>query len=109
MKTTIKIFTEAANEKNASVVMNKCRKQLKLETLSECCEPYHKGGYVCRFEAEVPATDWETIPYRLLSLCQRLGYGWQLSGDIEHEFDAWSNDASVVGGNSIHVLCSRLS
>ena len=107
MKTTIKIFTEARNEKNALVVLNKVKNKIEYISLSDTCEPYHKGGYICRFEVDVPNSNWNEMPYELLNLCQSIGHAWQISGSIEEEFDAWSNDLNVPGVNSVHVQCSH--
>ncbi len=105
MKTTIKIFTDATNKKSASVVLEKVKSEIGLGAQSENVEPYHKGGYVCAFEVEVPVSNWGEVPYKLLSLCQSIGRAWQITGSIEEEFDAWSNEASISGVSSVHVQC----
>ena len=107
MNTTIKIFTDATNEKNASGVLGKVKSKIELGSQSESVEPYHKGGYVCAFEVDVPVSNWGEIPYKLLSLCQGIGRAWQITGNIEEEFDAWSNEASISGVSSVHVQCLR--
>ncbi|MES9903673.1 MAG: hypothetical protein ABW168_13490 [Sedimenticola sp.] len=105
MKTTLEIFTDAKNEKNALVVLNKVKNKTKFSSLSERCEPYHKGGFVCNFEVNVHSSNWEEMPYKLLSLCQSIGRSWQVLGSIDEEFDAWSNESSVSGAERIHVQC----
>jgi hypothetical protein len=74
----------------------------------ERCEPYHKGGFVLEIEGTVDGWAWKEAPYKLLLLCQRLGRGWQIAGDIEEEFDAWSNESNISGTESLHVQSSRV-
>jgi len=107
MNTTVKIFTDAKSGKKAFVVLSKIKSKIHSHSLSEKCEPYHKGGYVCSIEIRLPSSSWEEIPYNLLSLCQNIGSAWKISGNIEEEFDAWSNESNVQGVNSVHVQCLR--
>ncbi len=107
MKTTLKIFTDASNDKNALVVLNKVKNNIEFGSQSESCEPYHKGGFVCSLELNISDTGWEEMPYKLLSLCQSIGRAWQITGSIEEDFDAWSNESSISGVGSLHVQCLR--
>ncbi len=107
MKTKIKVYTEAKTEKNALVVLSKIKTKIEFNSYLDICEPYDKGGHICTFEIDVPSQEWTEIPYKLLTICQRIGYAWQLSGNIEEEFDAWSNETNISGVSSVHVQCSR--
>lgn len=107
MKTTLKIFTDAANEKKALVVLNKVKNAIEFGSQSESCEPYHKGGFVCSLQVNISGASWEEMPYKLLSLCQSIGRAWQVAGSIEEEFDAWSNESNITGVSNVHVQCLR--
>jgi len=78
-------------------------------------EPYSKGGFVCSFEVAPNENEWPEVIVEALSLAQHIGRDWKLSGSfleafwklsgsIEDEVDAWSNDSSVHGVKSVHLV-----
>ncbi|WP_424405459.1 hypothetical protein [Pasteurella sp. PK-2025] len=50
---------------------------------------------------------WELQIYEILKICNLLGREWNLYGNIEETFEAWSNSPKLVGVQSLHVYCDN--
>jgi hypothetical protein len=46
---------------------------------------------------------WEIAVYNSLEICQSLGREWLITGNLNFEFSAWSNQPGIVGVNSISI------
>ena len=99
-----KVYTAATTSDKANKVLGRVLKVLAVEHSSEKIEPYHKGGFVCSFNTCASAVKWPEIVLESLSFAQAIGRGWVLTGDIQRELDAWSNESTVVGVQSIHLV-----
>ena len=102
-----RLYTNCESEKNAKAVMNKATKKLKVKIEKSKIEPYHKGGYVCSFSNQLEIENWNEIPFLALALGQRIGRMWTISGDINSEFSAWSNESSISGIENIELGIER--
>jgi len=107
MHVSWRIFVDAGSDRNARVLLKRVGEALGIQPEAARVEPYHKGGFVLVISAAVPAGSWPEVVVKLLAQAQELGRGWQLSGSILEELDAWSNLSSVAGVQSVHLLCQR--
>ena len=79
-----KINLDASDEKNASVVMSRCIKLIDRPPMESNIEKYSKGGYMATFELyHDDELTWPEIIFEVLRFCERIGYGWLLTGRIE--------------------------
>lgn len=83
--------------------MRKAISSLGIEAENPIIEPYHKGGYVCSFISKTEAENWKEIPYSALAQAQKIGRMWVVSGNVDFEFSAWSNESSISGIVSIEI------
>ena len=67
-------------------------------------DSYHKGGYVCTLASPLKNINWSDAVLESLELVLQVGRSWVLTGDITSEFDAWSNESSIAGIQSIYVF-----
>jgi len=102
-----KIFTDANTSEKAGKVLHKVIARLETNCSSEKVEPYHKGGFVCSFSTSTETSSWSQSIFQALSMAQKIGRGWVLTGDITEELDAWSNESSVVGVQNIHLVVEQ--
>ena len=99
-----KLFTSAKSAKSAGKVMQRFIDAMQCEYEEPNIEPYNKGGYVCSFSVGPVATLWPEVVVEALSKAQGVGRNWMLSGDVESELDAWSNESNISGVDNIHLL-----
>lgn len=99
-----KIFTDANTVEKAHKVFQKVITQLEVECTLQGIESYHKGGFVCSFSSVTEVSNWPQVVFDALSMAQRIGRSWVLSGNLPEEVDAWSNASSVVGVQNIHLM-----
>ena len=107
MKMNWYLFTDAHDAAAADKLLKRAAASSGVEVCESSVEPYHKGGHKVSFSSKVSAEGWPAIVVEVLSTAQGLGRAWQLSGDIADEVDAWSNEISVSGIGSAHVVVIR--
>ena len=101
-----KIFTDANTKNKANRVLSRFISELDINTNSSKVEPYHKGGFICTFDSDITFPSWQDNIFLALQLAQKVGRGWILTGDINNEVDAWSNDSSISGVTNIQLQVS---
>ncbi|MFC1626422.1 hypothetical protein ACFL19_01825 [Pseudomonadota bacterium] len=109
MKESWKIFIDSNSIKNATIVKSKFENLLGIEVSENSPEPYHKGGFVFSIEVDTHKGSWSEIAVGVIAKAQLVGRSWQLSGKIVEEVDAWTNDSSISGIQSIHVQCMNIN
>jgi len=57
----------------------------------------------CNFVINIEYKSWELLVYRALQICQLIGGQWVLTGNVNFEFNAWSNHAKIIGIESIGI------
>jgi len=97
-----RIFIESDRRVTAERIGSTVAHRLSVEG-NVVCEPYYKGGHTCVFRCDTGASSWPELVFALLGKAQTLGRSWQLSGAIEEELDAWSNEPSLKGITAIHL------
>jgi hypothetical protein len=102
-----RIVVDAASDKGAHVLLRRTLKLLGAQVDATVVEPYHKGGFVLRFEVPVVSAVWSEAVFDLLAAAQRLGRAWQLHGDIHEEVSAHTSEANVQGVRFLHLGCRR--
>jgi hypothetical protein len=103
MKIHWKLFTDSSSAKSAEKVMLSSAKKLGLKPEQKEINSYHKGGFTCSFSTQLEIESWDQVPYIALKYAQLIGRQWIITGNIEFEFSAWSNDSSVPGITNIEV------
>lgn len=101
-----KVFTDANSENKAEKVSKKFIAKLGVECALDKIEPY-ATGFVCTFSSVMNTSNWSECVLDSLTLAQKVGRAWVLSGAIEDELDIWSNAPSVMGVNNIQLLVTR--
>ena len=78
--------------------------------------PYHKGGFLIAGAIPISAHNWPEVIFEALSAAQNVGRAWVITGNIDEELDAWSNDSVILGifintttGHPCMRLTSRLN
>lgn len=102
-----KVFTEAKTQDKAENVFRRILKALSFDYSSKKIEPYHKGGFVCSFTTFPTSKEWPEVVLESLSYAQSIGRSWIISGDIRYELDAWANESSVSGVQSIQLVVEK--
>lgn len=98
-----KLFVDCNKEEKAEKLLYQTKALIDLDIIDTKIESYHKGGYLCTFATELDIEFWSQLPYVALGLAQRIGNMWTVSGDVIHEFSAWSNESTVSGVVSAEV------
>lgn len=107
MKANWRVFANVSNEKKAETVLKHFLQVLDISPNETHIESYHKGGFLLTIETITKNENWAEVVLELLTLAERTGKGWQISGSIQNEFDVWTNESSVVGVQSVHVQSLR--
>ena len=107
MKANWRVFANVSNEKKAETVLKHFVEDLGTTPNETHIESYHKGGFLLSVETTTKDENWAEVVLELLTLAERVGKGWQISGSIQNEFDMWTNESSVVGVQSVHLKCLR--
>lgn len=104
-----RIFVDCKSPVSASALASKLFKLVSRTPASIEVEPYHKGGHLITAAIVLHETNWPLCVMESLSLAQRVARAWSITGSIEEELDAWSNEATVAGIASIHIQLTRVS
>ena len=100
MKSHWKAWIESDKEAAAGRVVRRLFEELGFEGERWTLVPYDKGGFELSFEIAQGSEAWPEAVYHLLSLAQRLGYGWRLLGSIDTNANLV---LSTSGGGTIRV------
>ncbi|MCL1852786.1 MAG: hypothetical protein FWF88_07115 [Peptococcaceae bacterium] len=100
MKTPVilEFFLAARSEKSREKTVQRIKK-----TLDEEFQEIVLKTEECQYQVNIDAESWELTIFRVLQACQSLGRQWILSGDINLEFNAWSNHPIIIGVESVDV------
>jgi len=109
MVATWRIFVDCKSSASASALASKLFQLASRTPGSIAVEPYHKGGHLITAATVLSETSWPHCVLESLSLAQRVARGWSITGNIQEELDAWSNESSVSGVTSIHLQLARVS
>lgn len=67
-------------------------------------EVVNSNQYSIRIESD----SWADVVLLTIKLCQSLGRKWIVTGNIDFEFSGWTNDAAIVGVESIGVAIDNV-
>jgi hypothetical protein len=56
-----------------------------------------------RFRGTISCESWELYVHNVIRVCQEMGRQWVLTGNIEFDFNAWTNNPKIVGVESIGI------
>ena len=98
---TITFFLSAKSDNAKRNTINKIKKYFQNNTGFN----YLFKDNEILFELDIDS--WENSIYLLISLSQALGHQWIITGKIDFEFSAWSNNPSIVGVESINIVCDN--
>ena len=102
-----KIFTNTNNENKTKILVGQFVNVLTSVNSNLNIEPYHKGGYVSSFTTSLATSLWSDIVLESLSKAQAVGRGWVITGNIETEIEAWSNEADISGIQNIQMFVEK--
>jgi hypothetical protein len=103
MKLHWRIFTNCTSADSALKVAASHFEKAGISAAAIKAEPYHKGGFQVSAHTEHTAQPWSEFVVYALATAQNTGHGWQLTGTITEELDAWSNSSVISGITSTHV------
>jgi len=95
------IYTNAKNEKNASVLFHRFAKLLGGEIDGFQCVSHGGAGVNVRWSMRHETTGWSELLLEVLRLAQNVGKGWMLTGDVTCHCSAWCNRSRVAGVQTI--------
>ena len=98
---TITFFLSAKSDNAKKNTINKIKKYFQNNTWFN----YLFKDNEIFFELDIES--WEKSIYLLIRLSQDLGHQWIITGKIDFEFSAWSNNSSIVGVESINIVCDN--
>lgn len=102
-----RVFADVNSEKKAETVLKNFLKELDATQNDSSIESYHKGGFLIKIEVITKDGNWAQVVLHLLTLAERVGRGWQISGSIQNELDLWTNESNIVGIQAIQLQCAR--
>lgn len=101
------IYTETKSKEKAGRLLKKIAELLEVELGATSIQKNDKGGCSCVFSHKLNCAGWGDNAYECLRFAQRIGYSWNLYGDIEEEVDIWSEKIKLPGIVSIHGTCTK--
>ncbi|KPJ91925.1 MAG: hypothetical protein AMJ53_10425 [Gammaproteobacteria bacterium SG8_11] len=101
MKSEWIIYTNAKNEKNATVLFHRFAKQLGGEIEGFQCVAHGGSGFNVNWRMLHKTTSWSELLMEVLQLAQKVGNGWLLTGDVVRQCNAWCNRPRVAGVQTI--------
>ena len=102
MKSYWTIWVDAKSEAKTLKVYDRVISKMAVEPLDRKVEKYHKGGYKISFQLSHSSAEWSNLIFLLLATGQRIANQWIITGDIQQDASAWSNDVREPGVSSIH-------
>lgn len=108
MRLLWKIWVNARTEEKALKLCDRILVRMEQDAAEKSAEPYPKtGGFVVSFVTELGGGRWNDAVIEAISLGQRVGHGWVLTGSVEDDPGGWSNRTSVSGVESIEWTLRR--
>ena len=102
------VWTDAKTEEKALKVIDKVIVPIDAQADAVILKPYPKtGGYMACFTAALKSEAWNDAVIEAIELGQRVGYDWQLTGNILDDPGGWSNKAKISGVQSISWHITR--
>jgi len=102
MSIKIECFFSSHDERKKLVILNKIK---KIITANDEKIIHDDNQY--SFVIKKTDTQWQYIIFNAIQIFQEIGYQWVLTGDIEHEYNAWSNHPKTTGIKAINVVVER--
>jgi hypothetical protein len=102
-----KIFTDCSSKEAAAKVAKRYFSTIGSEPSTLTIAPYHKGGFLIAGAIPISAHNWPEVIFEALSIAQNVGRAWVITGNIDEELDAWSNDSAISGVSSIQLQVVR--
>jgi hypothetical protein len=99
--------SNAKNEKNAAVLLNRLAKLQGVAPVNKNFIPNEGHGYTVTWEVMHRGSNWNDIIVQVIGRAQTVGHTWTLSGDINDSCSAWCNRARVAGVQIIEWKVSR--
>ena len=107
MKIHWKIFTNTNNEDKTKALVARLVNKNKDEYSDLKIELYHKSGFVSHFTTPLASSKWSEVIVESLSKAQVVGRSWIVTGNIETELEAWSNDSSISGVENMQISIEK--
>lgn len=108
MRLSWKMWVSAKTEEKALKLCERILVRMEKDAHEKSVEPYPKtGGFVVSFTTELLDVRWNDAVVEAISLGQRVGHGWALSGSVEDDPAGWSNTTNVSGVEAIRWSLSR--
>ena len=101
------IYTETKSKEKAKIILAKISKMLEIELGDTIIQQNDKGGCSCVFSQIISSENWKESVFECLSIAQKVGYFWSVSGNIEEEIDIWSEKIKLTGVKAINATCEK--
>lgn len=104
------MWVSTGTEEKALKLCDRVLGRMRKDAHEKSVEPYTKtGGFVVSFTTELVDGRWNDAVVEAISLGQRVGDGWTLSGGVEDDPACWSDRTNVSGVEAIEWSLRRSS
>ncbi len=102
LKSFWRVFTETKSEKSARTVLGRFERTISQEIVLYKISNYYKGGHEITFELQHENNVRSEIIIEVISLGERVGRGWHLTGSIQNQPSGWTNSSTISGVTAIN-------
>ena len=98
------LFTKADSNAAAEKKVESVVRELGVPKAESNIFSESTNRFEATFTTQVSEDAWASLVVQALALAQKIGRAWHLSGGIEKELDAWSNESALSDISSIHIM-----
>ena len=98
------LFTKADSKVAAEKIVESVAQKLDIPITESSIFSESTNRFEATFSTPVSQANWASLVVQALALAQKIGRAWHLSGDVEKELDAWSNEPALSDISSIHMM-----
>ncbi len=98
------IYTNAKSEAAANTILEDVSSSMAVPIAESSFDSSDRGGFVINLKTAISEDSWSLAVVRSIAIAQKIARTWHLSGDIESEVDAWSNEPAIPGLTSAHMI-----
>lgn len=108
MQLNWKMWVSAKTVEKALKLCDRILGRMEKDATEKSVEPDPKtGGFVVSFTTELVSVRWNDAVVEAITLGQRVGHGWALSGGVEDDPSGWSDRTNVSGVEAIEWSLRR--
>ena len=98
------LFTKDNSEDSINKIFDSVTKKINIPVSKSKIESSKERGVIIELTTPISEESWSLAVVRALAIGQKIGRAWHLSGNIEIEVDAWSNESEIPGITALHLM-----